>query len=100
MFKINFAKNLSVLSHVNNALSMFCSLRGRRSKGKGKGIRGRDRARGRREEGGGEPFLSPSRAQIPPSPSPFNACHAGYVFRKQRTLPMLTAKTHRNLSTD
>ena len=55
---------------------------------------------GRREEGGGEPFLSPSRAQIPPSPSPFNACHAGYVFRKQRTLPMLTAKTHRNLSTD
>ena len=100
MFKINFAKNLSVLSHVNNALSMFCSLRGRRSKGKGKGIRGRDRARGRREEGGGEPFLSPSRAQIPPSPSPFNACHAGYVFRKQRTLPMLTAKTHGNLSTD
>ena len=100
MFKINFAKNLSVLSHVNNALSMFRSLRGRRSKGKGKGISGRDRARGRREEGGGEPFLSPSRAQIPPSPSPFNACHAGYVFRKQRTLPMLTAKTHGNLSTD
>ena len=24
------------------------------------------------------PFLSPSRAQIPSSPSPFNACHAGY----------------------
>ena len=40
-------------------------LRGRRSKGKGKGISGRDRARGRREEGGGEPFLSPLRAQIP-----------------------------------
>ena len=98
MFKINFAKNLSVLSHVNNALSMFRSLRGRRSKGKGKGISGRDRARGRREEGGGEPFLSPLRAQIP-LPLP-NACHAGYVFRKQRTLPMLTAKTHRNLSTD
>ena len=65
MFKINFAKNLSVLSHVNNALSMFRSLRGRRSKGKGKGISGRDRARGRREEGGGEPSLSPLRAQIP-----------------------------------
>ena len=65
MFKINFAKNLSVLSHVNNALSMFRSLRGRRSKGKGKGISGRDRARGRREEGGWEPFLSPLRAQIP-----------------------------------
>ena len=26
----------------------------------------------------GVPFLSPSRAQIPPSSSPFNACHAGY----------------------
>ena len=74
---------------------MFRSLRGRRSKGKGK----RPSAR---EEGGGEPFLSPSRAQIPPSPSPspFNACHAGYMFRKQRTLPMLTAKTHGNFSTD
>ena len=44
---------------------MFRSLRGRRSKGKGKGISGRDRARGRREEGGGEPFLSPLRAQTP-----------------------------------
>ena len=43
------------------------SLRRRRSKGKGKGIRARDHA----------PFLSPSRAQIPPSPSPFNVCHAG-----------------------
>ena len=31
-----------------------CSLRGRRSKGKGKGIRARDHVRGRREEGGGE----------------------------------------------
>ena len=37
---------------------------------KGKGIRERDLARGRRA-----PFLSPSRAQIPTSPSPFNACH-------------------------
>ena len=29
----------------------YISLRGRRSKGKGKGIRARDHARGRREEG-------------------------------------------------
>ena len=42
------------------------SLRGRRSKGKGKGIRARDHA-------------LPARAQIPPFPSPFNACHAGYA---------------------
>ena len=48
------------------------SLRGRRSKGKGKGIKARDHAQGRRE---GDPFLSPSRAQI--SPSPFKACQAG-----------------------
>ena len=27
--------------------------------------------------------LSPSRAQIPPSPSPFNACHAGYTYSSQ-----------------
>ena len=43
------------------------SLRGRRLKGKGKRIRARDHARGRREE--------TTRAQIPPSP--FNACHRG-----------------------
>ena len=42
------------------------SLRGRRSKGKGKGIRERDHA-------------LPARAQIPPFPSLFNACHAGYA---------------------
>ena len=42
------------------------SLRDRRSKEKGKGIRARDHARGRRVS-----FLSPSRAKIPPSPSPF-----------------------------
>ena len=60
------------------------SLRGRRSKGKGKGIRARDHARGRREEGNAVPFLSPSRApraltrQNSPFPFPFNACHAGY----------------------
>ena len=49
------------------------SLRGRRSKGKGKGIRARDRAKGE----GGEDVISlfPLCAQIPPSP--FNACHAG-----------------------
>ena len=48
---------------------ILASLRGRRSKGKGKGIR--DNARGRREEG-------LSRGEIAPSPSPFKACHAGY----------------------
>ena len=51
---------------------MRSSLRERRSKGKGKGIRARDHARGRRDEGN-----ALSRAQI--SPSPFNACHAGYT---------------------
>ena len=48
------------------------SLRGRRSKGKGKGIRARDHARGRREE---VSFVSPSRAPRgfarPNSPFPF-----------------------------
>ena len=63
--------------------SLTASLRGRRSIAKGKGIRARDHPRGRREEG----FLSflprtphsLSRAQIRPSPSPFNTCHAGYI---------------------
>ena len=43
-------------------------------KGRGRELRARDRALGRRV-----PFLSRalSRAQIPPSPSPLNACHAG-----------------------
>ena len=49
-------------------------------KGRGKEL-GRDATReggGRREGlGFGVPFLSPSRAQIPPSRPPFNACHAG-----------------------
>ena len=43
-------------------------------------FRARDRARGRREEGQVFLFFLPralSRAQIPPSPSPFNVCHAG-----------------------
>ena len=45
------------------------SLRGRRSKGTGEGIRARDQARGRREEG----ILSPSRAPhaLPRPNSPF-----------------------------
>ena len=62
------------------------SLRGRRSKGKGKGIRARDHARGRRE--GGElpraPLAFLSRLKLPfpklPFPSLLNACHAGYNF--------------------
>ena len=55
---------VTVFSHFNS------SLRGRRSKGKRKGIRARDHA-------------CPSRARIPPppSPSPFNACYAGYFNR-------------------
>ena len=49
------------------------SLRGRRWKGKGKGEFGRARERvGRARE-----KLSLARAQIPASPSPFNAGHAG-----------------------
>ena len=49
-------------------------------KGRGKEL-GREATReggGRRGGlGFGAPFLSPSRAQITPSPPPFNACHAG-----------------------
>ena len=48
------------------------SLCGRRSKGQGKEL-GRETAR----EGEGTPRAL-FRAQIPPSSSPFNACHAGY----------------------
>ena len=43
---------------VSSTIPNWPSLRGRRSKGKGKGIRARDHARGRRKEGN---FLSPSR---------------------------------------
>ena len=55
-------------------------------KGRG-GELGRETAR----EGGGRrvPFLFPSRAQIPPSPSPFNTCHAGQTF------PNIAAEVHR-----
>ena len=64
----------------------FTSLRGRRLKGKGKGIRARDHARGRRE--GGElpraPLAFLSRLKLPFPKLPFsslsNACHAGYPF--------------------
>ena len=52
------------------------SLRGRRSKGKGKGIRARDHTRGRRA-----PLVFLSRLKLPfpklPFPSLSNACHAG-----------------------
>ena len=48
------------------ALKVSLGLRGRHSKGKGKGIRARDHV----------PHAL-SRAQIPPSP--FNTCHAGQV---------------------
>ena len=71
----------SVQNNLDRDLLKIVSLRGRRSRGKGKEIRAPDRARRRREEEN-LPFLSPSRAQIPPSPSPspFNAFHAGYDF--------------------
>ena len=43
---------------------------------KGRGMElGRETAR--EGEGRRVPFLSPSRAQIPPSPSPLNACYEG-----------------------
>ena len=78
----------SIPSFNNTRLLLVISLRvaGVR-KGRGREL-GRETTR--EEEGGGEPFflsfLSPSRAphalaraQIPPSPSPFNAGHAGYL---------------------
>ena len=37
----------------------------------------------------GVPFLSSSRAQIPHSPSPFNACHEGYK-RLEKSEAILT----------
>ena len=61
-------------------------------KGKRKGIRARDHARERREEGGGEPpfSLAPSthsRAPKFPLPlSPFNACHAGCLSSSRLAL--------------
>ena len=71
---------------LSSPLSIGFSLHGRREKGKGKGIEG-----ARLREGGGEegnlPFLffllhALSHAQISPSLSPFNACHAGYIGLK------------------
>ena len=66
------------------------SLRGRRLKGKGKGVLGGRETRGAREEGGREthssllphaPLAFLSRLKLPfpklPFPSLSNACHAG-----------------------
>ena len=60
-------------------LNPFSSLRGRRLKGKGKGVLGARETRGAREEGGTLAFLSHLKL---PFPFPFlsNACHAGYPF--------------------
>ena len=60
--------NRVILSRENDQL---CSLLGRRSKGKGKGIRTRDHARGRREEGS-FPFslVGPTRSREPKFPRP------------------------------
>ena len=76
---------------LSSPLSIGFSLNGRREKGKGKGIEG-----ARPREGGGEewnlPFLffllhALSHAQISPSLSPFNACHAGYIGLKSSLWP-------------
>ena len=77
------AKNMFFLSRLIRPTGN--SLRGRRSKGKGKGIRARDHARGRRF-----PSLLPraplaflSRLKLPcpklPFPSLSKVCHAGYT---------------------
>ena len=83
----NLFFHCSIPSFNNTRLLLVISLRvaGVR-KGRGREL-GRETTReggGRREEGGGEPFLSffpfsLARAQIPPSPSPLNAGHAGYL---------------------
>ena len=66
-----------LLSQVSATTKIFPSLRGRRSKGKGKGIRARDHARGRRSAP--LAFLSRLKLHFPklPFPSLSNACHAG-----------------------
>ena len=90
---------ISIVSTFLNIRASYwsTSLRGRRSKGKGKGIRTRDHARGRREEVSLPPSSRAprllSRLKLPftklpfpslslPFPFPFpslsNACHAGY----------------------
>ena len=73
----------SILSSIETAspseISTQVSSHGLRN-GRGRELR-RETARG--EEGRGElPFLSPSRAQIPLSQCPFNACHchASYLI--------------------
>ena len=86
VFLLSYLKKLFNFLFLSKCLSpqRVTSLCGRRSEGKGKGIRVQHHARRRREEGGGVPFLSPwcdlhaiACAQIPPSPSPFNAGHTG-----------------------
>ena len=52
------------------ALLVICSLRGRRSKGKGKGISSRDHAQGRRKEGNFPFFSFLARAPKFPLPLP------------------------------
>ena len=62
----------SSTTHEKRPCNLIASLCGQRWKGKGRAEFGR--ARG--------PF-SFARAQIPPSPSPFNAGHAGYLIARQ-----------------
>ena len=68
--------------------SLQRSLRGRRLKGKGKGVLDARETRGAREEGGRETSLPPllerpSRFAFLPFPSLSNACHAGYLPRRR-----------------
>ena len=71
-----------------SCLGYSLRVRGRRSKGKRKGVRAREKARGRREE-------RPPRSRAPkfPLPLPFltSACHAGYLgYRKPLAFYHLT----------
>ena len=87
---------ISIVSTFLNIRASYwsTSLRGRRSKGKGKGIRTRDHARGRREEGGGFPpsFLArPSPSFAPktpfhkaPFPFPFPSLSLPFPFPFKR----------------
>ena len=69
-----YFSTLLYLSFHSRIVSCSCSLRGRRLKGKGKGVLGARETRGVRKEGA---FLSRLK---PPFPSLSKACHAGYFL--------------------
>ena len=70
--------------------------------------RGRELGRETAREGGGRrrtfSLLSPSRAQIAPSPSPYNACVAGYsytvVLFENIVFPLHLPNKNENISND